>query len=170
MNLKYFASATAVILIAACSNPSADGQLETNPTENSNTNIQNETKQSVISLEITGDDQMQFDKKELVVKAGSVVKLTFTNVGELPVEAMGHNWTLLAKNVDLVEYAQAAMLEKDNDYQVSGREADVLAKTRILGPGESETIEFPAPEKGTYAYVCTFPGHFGMMRGSFIVR
>lgn len=166
MNIKLLSAAAGILLLGACSGPASDSQSDSRETENA----ANAVEKSVVALEITGNDQMQYDKKELVVKAGSMVKLTFTNIGELPVEAMGHNWTLLAQGVDLVEYAQEAMTHSDNGYQVEGRENDVIATTRILGPGESQTIEFPAPAAGTYAYLCTFPGHFGMMRGSFIVR
>jgi azurin len=31
-------------------------------------------------------------------------------------------------------------------------------------------IEFIAPEKGTYDYICSFPGHFAMMKGKLIVE
>jgi len=48
---------------------------------------------------------------------------------------------------------------------------DVLAHTKLLGPGESESISFTAPTiEGEYEYVCTFPGHFAMMRGSMEVK
>ena len=47
----------------------------------------------------------------------------------------------------------------------------MIASTRLLGPGESEVVIFKAPnETGEYEYVCTFPGHFAMMRGKMIVR
>jgi azurin len=40
----------------------------------------------------------------------------------------------------------------------------------LIGGGESTTIEFEAPEKGEYTFLCTFPGHFGLMNGKFIVE
>ena len=46
---------------------------------------------------------------------------------------------------------------------------DTIAATK-LGPDESETISFTAPEAGDYEYVCTFPGHFAMMRGVMKVK
>lgn len=170
MKHKVMAFAALTLFAAACTEQTSENEKPDVQTEVAPSAGESQVQSSVVILEISGNDQMQFDKKELVVKAGSTVKLTFKHVGELPIEAMGHNWTLLAQGVDLVEYAQAAMTYSDNGYQVEGRENDVIATTRILGPGESETIEFPAPAKGTYAYLCTFPGHFGMMRGSFIVR
>ena len=47
---------------------------------------------------------------------------------------------------------------------------DVLVNTKLLQPGEKTEITFPAPEKGNYAFICTYPGHYIRMRGSFIVQ
>ena len=44
--------------------------------------------------------------------------------------------------------------------------ADILYHTVLLHPKESDTIYFTAPEKpGDYVYICTYPGHFVVMRG-----
>ncbi|MEM0968846.1 MAG: PA14 domain-containing protein, partial [Verrucomicrobiota bacterium] len=43
----------------------------------------------------------------------------------------------------------------------------VLAKTGMIGLKQEETIYFTAPEKtGSYVYLCTFPGHAMLMRGT----
>ena len=48
---------------------------------------------------------------------------------------------------------------------------DVIASTKLLGPGEQEILTFTAPkDPGSYEYVCTFPGHFAMMRGVMKVK
>ena len=39
-----------------------------------------------------------------------------------------------------------------------------------LGGGEETEITFTAPEPGEYPFLCTFPGHFGIMNGKFIVK
>jgi azurin len=40
-----------------------------------------------------------------------------------------------------------------------------------LGPGEVEVIKFKAPAKpGIHQFVCTFPGHYAMMRGVMVVK
>ena len=47
----------------------------------------------------------------------------------------------------------------------------VLAHTKMLGPGESDMVEVTAPaEAGTYPYLCTFPGHFAIMKGVLVVE
>ena len=49
----------------------------------------------------------------------------------------------------------------------------VIAHTGIVGGGEGDTkeltIEFAAPEPGDYPFLCSFPGHFAMMNGTFRV-
>ena len=46
----------------------------------------------------------------------------------------------------------------------------VIAHTKLLGPGESDVIEFDAPAPGTYPFVCTFPGHAPLMNGQLVVQ
>lgn len=42
----------------------------------------------------------------------------------------------------------------------------VLYYTLLLQPGKSETIYFIAPEKpGNYEFLCSYPGHYMIMRG-----
>jgi azurin len=48
---------------------------------------------------------------------------------------------------------------------------DLLYHTKLLNPGESETLEFTAgPERGDYPYLCTFPGHSRIMQGTLKVE
>jgi azurin len=43
----------------------------------------------------------------------------------------------------------------------------VLFHTSLLEPQKSETIYFVAPATpGEYAYICSFPGHAQLMRGT----
>ena len=57
-------------------------------------------------MEISGTDQMQFDKKEIAVAADCTeVEVTLKHTGKLPAQAMGHNW-VLAKTSDLAGVAE----------------------------------------------------------------
>lgn len=123
-----------------------------------------------VTLEITGNDQMQFSTKALEVNSGDNVTLVFTNVGKLPVTVMGHNLVILKAGQDMQAFAMAAMQAKDHDYIPQDKLDAILATTRMLGPGESDTITFTAPEPGQYKYLCTFPGHFGIMNGILNVK
>lgn len=120
-------------------------------------------------ITIEANDRMQFDTKEINVKAGEKITLTLKHVGKLPKQAMGHNWVLLKDGVVVKDFAMAAMQAKDNDYLPKDSK-DVIAATKLLGGGESDTITFEAPAKGTYTFICTFPGHYGIMQGTLVVE
>lgn len=123
-----------------------------------------------VTLEITGDDVMKFDKAELRAKAGQKVTLTLHHSGKLAKEAMGHNVVILKAGTDIAAFAAKAVEAKANDYFPESEAANVIAHTKLVGGGESTTIEFTAPEAGTYPFICSFPGHYGFMKGEFIVE
>lgn len=122
---------------------------------------------SVVSIE--GNDAMQYNKKELKVKAGTKVKLTLKHVGKMDVAVMGHNLVILKQGVDVATFATAATKFKDNNY-IPDNGKDVIAHTKMIGGGQSHTIEFDAPEPGSYDFICSFPAHYALMKGKFIVE
>ena len=131
-----------------------------------------EKKEADVKVTIEGNDTMQFDKKEFTVKEGQVVELTFKNVGTLPKAAMGHNISILEQGtvvptfaMDCVANAQTTGLPASPEMQEK-----VIAHTNILGPGEEETVTFTAPTPGNYDYICTFTGHFALMKGVMTVE
>lgn len=123
-----------------------------------------------VALEITGDDAMKFDKAELRAKAGQKVTLTLHHSGKLAKEAMGHNIVILKTGTDIAAFAAKAVEAKANDYFPESEAANVIAHSKVIGGGESVTIEFTAPAAGTYPFICSFPGHYGFMKGDFIVE
>ncbi|MDB4544186.1 plastocyanin/azurin family copper-binding protein [bacterium] len=47
----------------------------------------------------------------------------------------------------------------------------ILHATKMLKQGQSQTLRFLAPtEPGIYPYLCTFPGHWTIMKGELIVE
>lgn len=123
-------------------------------------------------ITLEGNDQMQFNKKELEIKAGETIKLTFKHVGQLPKAAMGHNFVILKKGTDLTAWAGKAMAAAATDYIPADDEskAAVIAHTKVLGGGETDTITFSIKEAGEYEYLCSFPGHFALMKGKITVK
>ncbi|MEX2381575.1 MAG: plastocyanin/azurin family copper-binding protein [Opitutales bacterium] len=109
---------------------------------------------------ITGNDMMRFDPTHFQVTAGQEVTIVFRNIGELPVEAMGHNLVILDLGTDPMGFSMAGAPHPDNNYISPELEDQVIAMTEILGPGEEEELTFTAPaEPGDYDFVCSFPGH-----------
>ncbi|HEY9030319.1 MAG TPA: azurin [Kangiella sp.] len=118
---------------------------------------------------VNSDDAMKFDVSEIKVKAGEEVKLTLNHTGKLAKDVMGHNFVVLATGTDVQAFANAAIQAKANDYIPEGDDR-VLAHTKVIGGGESDTITFTLKEKGTYEFICSFPGHSFMMKGVIIVE
>ena len=59
-------------------------------------------------VDITGNDAMQFDKKEISIAADCTdVEVTLHHAGKLPAQAMGHNW-VLSKSADMAGPARAS--------------------------------------------------------------
>ena len=121
---------------------------------------------------ITGNDTMQFETREFTVKSGEKVELEFKNIGKLPKIAMGHNLVILKKGISSLKFGQKVMSlgASATNALPEGSMEDVIAATKLLGPGENETLTFTAPEPGDYQFVCSFPGHFAMMRGIMVVK
>lgn len=137
--------------------------------EDAKKNMSAENESGVIELSLEGNDQMKFNKKRLRAKAGAEVELTFKHVGEMSKQAMGHNFVLLKKGTDIMEFGEKAVDAVDNDY-IPEDSSNIIVHTKMLGGGESTVLKFTAPtEKGEYDFICSFPGHVSLMKGKFIV-
>ncbi len=107
---------------------------------------------------------MLFDKSTFKVTAGKRVKIIFDNNDSMP-----HN-IIIGKPGSLERLGAAA------DAMLSDRSAvekgyvpsspDIIASMGLLFPGQKEVMNFTAPKSpGDYVYVCTFPGHWRIMKG-----
>jgi azurin len=65
----------------------------------------------------------------------------------------------------------AAMTHQAENYLPPDQADKVIVSSKLLGPGESDTVTFTAPAAGTYDYICTFPGHaLAGMHGTLTVK
>lgn len=108
--------------------------------------------------------QMKFDKTLLTVRAGQRVALTVLNPDD-----MQHNVVIFKRGtMEQYEKELFGSLNEPNA-QLRGFVPDspnVLVASRLLNAGESTVMTFDAPaEPGDYPFVCTFPGHWVLMRG-----
>jgi azurin len=124
------------------------------------------------SQTIEGNDQIQYNKKELrVSKSCKEVSITLKHVGMLAANVMGHNW-VLAKTPDFQAVAQAGQGAGPPNFLPAG-DARIIASTNVIGGGQEVTVKFDLSKLtpgGDYTYFCSFPGHFVLMNGKFIVE
>lgn len=121
-------------------------------------------------VHLTAADQMKFSAGKIKVKAGQPITIELKNIGTLAKEAMGHNLLVLKPGTDPMSFAMKAIAAKANDYVPTDAGDQVVAHTKLLGPGESDTIKIASLAAGTYPFVCTFPGHAAIMNGQLVVE
>jgi len=124
------------------------------------------------SLVIEGNDQIQFVQKEMRTSAScGEVTVTLKHIGQLAANIMGHNWVLTA-TADFQAVAQDGQGAGPPNFLPEG-DSRVIAATAVIGGGEEVSITFDisglAPG-GDYTYFCSFPGHFVLMNGKFIIE
>lgn len=114
----------------------------------------------------TVGDTMAYEQTSLEATAGQKVKLTFKNNGTQP--AMQHDFILVKAGTDAEVSTAGLTAGAAKDYIPDS--PNILAHTKLLKPGESDTITFTAPAAGDYPYICTFPGHYPLMKGVLHVK
>jgi azurin len=117
-----------------------------------------------VQLEVTcAENQLAFEPTTLVAPANGQISLTFHNVSAI----FMHNWVLVNGGDDLADQIlEAAIAVGPEQNYIPARTSDIIAHTKLVAGGESETITFAAPPAGEYTYLCTFPGHcLAGMRG-----
>lgn len=123
-------------------------------------------------LTIEATDQMSFSEKKMTAPAScETVKVVLKHTGSMAKDMMGHNWVLTKKDDMQAIVREGAAAGLDNDYLPQG-DARIIAATKVIGGGETAEVEFStanlAGEKLTF--FCSFPGHSGIMKGSFDVK
>lgn len=123
-------------------------------------------------LSIDGNDAIQYSATELSVsKDCAEVTLTLNHVGNLPKSAMGHNWVLTETSDAQPVVSDGINAGLANNY-IKPDDSRVITHTEVIGGGESTSITFSTADLeagGDYTFFCSFPGHFAIMKGKFIV-
>ena len=125
----------------------------------------------VCAVSIDSTDQMSFSSREIKVAADcTAVDLTLRHTGKLAVTAMGHNW-VLTRTADFTPVAQAGMRAKLEDNYLPKNDARVIAATPMIGGGQTTRVRFATSKLtrgGDYTFFCSFPGHWGVMKGKLV--
>jgi azurin len=105
---------------------------------------------------------MTFDKTALTVPTGAEVHLVLKNNSS--VATLPHNWVLVKPGTEARVAAAGLQLGEKAGY-IDVSDHDMLVHTPLAKPGETAEVTFTAPDPGTYAYICTVPGHYMQMKG-----
>jgi azurin len=124
------------------------------------------------TVELTAGDTMKFDKAEITARPGETLHVVLKNTGSMPKIAAAHNFVVLKPGTDQVAFNTAAFNARETDFIPPDMKSAVIAHTGLAGPGETVETTFKVPAKaGSYAYLCSFPGHFALgMRGTLTVK
>ena len=116
-----------------------------------------------VKLSSTGQEVM-FDQQRLDLPFGKTIRLVYKNDAPLDSQ-ISHNVAIIRP--ERVQAVMATLQEHDYDLSSVRGSPDILALTRVLNPGQEDTIEFSPPSPGEYVYICLMPGHGDMlgMRG-----
>ncbi len=112
--------------------------------------------------------KMLFDKSTITIPAGKSISLIFENRDQ-----MSHNVVIIMPgSTDKVGKAADNMASLKDGYERNfvPSIADVLIATPLVAAGKTFQLDFKAPDApGKYPFICSFPGHWRVMQGVFIV-
>ena len=122
---------------------------------------------------VESTDAMQFTTKALTVPAAcKQFTVTLKHAGKLPKTVMGHNF-VLGKTADINGINTDGMKAGAAQNFVKPGDARVIASSKVVGGGESTTVTIPVGKLKageSYTYICSFPGHASIMRGTLVLK
>jgi uncharacterized protein len=109
-------------------------------------------------------DVMKYNKQLITAKAGTTIQIVLQNP-----DFMQHNFVLVRpKMLNKVGAAADKMVTDPNGAKMSyvPKMPEVIKATPLINPGGKYTLTIKLPDvPGDYPYVCTFPGHWRIMKG-----
>jgi plastocyanin len=111
-------------------------------------------------IEVVGTTDLKFNPTELTAATGATVN--FQNASTPGIQ---HNFVVVKPGT---EDAVAQEALPSGDIEADGE--NVLVASGLIDGGEDEEVELEDLEAGTYSYICTFPGHASVMRGTLTVQ
>ncbi|MFB1002533.1 MAG: plastocyanin/azurin family copper-binding protein [Bacteroidia bacterium] len=110
--------------------------------------------------------EMRFDTKSIKVPAGKELTVALEN--QSTDATMPHNIAFIQEGT-ANEVGQGGLSFKENGY-VNPDDKNVIAHSPVVQIGETKYFTFTTPAAGDYAFICSYPGHWGMMKGKFITE
>lgn len=107
---------------------------------------------------------LKYDVMDFSVKAGKPVAIVFHDADQLQhnlVVASPGSIEACCTAADTLATSPGAIQK-----QYVPDVPSIVAATHLLNPGEFEVLKFEKLAPGEYPYLCTFPGHCHVMRGT----
>lgn len=120
----------------------------------------------------TVPERMLYTVTEIRVKAGQPLKIIFDN----PDASCAHNIVFILPGTENEVGLAAMEMAKGPEGVIEGfipasKKDKILAASKLINPGEQDILRFHAPKApGQYPFICTFPGHWLVMKGTMIVE
>ncbi len=151
-------SGSMLLFLSAC----GGGSNETAPAKSTppaKTSAADDVREIVIT---PVGNEMKYAVESFEVKTGQKVRVVMKNTATL--EAMVHNVVICKPNTNTNDVGMAALQAGEAAGYIPQSDA-ILFHTGLAKPGETKMVEFTAPAPGEYPYICTFPGHWSLMKG-----
>jgi azurin len=111
-------------------------------------------------------NNIAFEPSEIVAFEGKKLTVVFENNSTNP--TMYHNLLITYAGKEQEIYSNAIKATNANDF-IPTDKTNIIANTRMLKIGEKDSFTIDVPTKGSYPFVCTYPGHL-QMKGTLIVK
>ena len=104
----------------------------------------------VVKLELSADDRMVYSKTSFEVISGQKVSLVFKNTSAKGEKSMKHNVVLLKPGTTIIQFAAKCNAAAATGYVPTDKDSKALmvGNTRLIGGGETATLNFVAGEPG----------------------
>jgi azurin len=109
-------------------------------------------------------EELMYDKDKLQAPAGSKITVNFKNNST----SLSHNWVLVKPGTQ--DSVSAAGITAGEAKGYIPDDPNIIAHTSLTKPGETSSVTFDAPPAGDYPYICTFPGHSVLMKGTLTIQ
>ena len=122
------------------------------------------------STVLEASDAMTFNKKVMSFsKDCKEITIELKHTGSLPVNVMGHN-VVIVDTANIQAVATDGMSAGLANQHVKVGDDRVYGHSEVIGGGGSTTFTMATDRLtagGDYSFLCSFPGHWAIMKGKF---
>jgi azurin len=177
MRIVYLYFLSVIFLATSCSqnkdggNSNAVTSDTTQSAENIETTVPGVEKLNFTdTIRLQANENMRFNKDLFRVYAGKKLALILKNTGAMSNTSMAHNVVILKSGMEIADFADVAHTVKSEQFVPSSLSSWIIAHTRLVSGGDSDTVGFIIPKAGVYNFICSYPGHWGTMQGKIVAE